>query len=195
MLTLEQFAEEISEKRIGNRKLARIGMRIGMLLERESKKAIRNNPVTNRKIGKPKQGLIENGHLLNSIRTKYEPSDTQVIVTLGSYGLPYGAIHEFGGLIKAKKKWLTIPNHPTSKGLRVRNYPKKLFRPRNKTGGFYNVLAFQKKKATKKNKAVIQVVYALKKSVKIPPRPYLALALQRSEDKINQILSKVFGEK
>ena len=81
--------ESVLEKRIADRlngfmpdnKKHREGLlRIGIMLEHEVKKNI------------VKQRLVDTGSLLNSIRHKVEGST----VTVGSYGVPYAAAHEFG---------------------------------------------------------------------------------------------------
>ena len=44
-------------------------------------------------------GMVDTGHLLNSIRYELFQSGDTAGVEIGSYGVPYAAIHEFGGPI------------------------------------------------------------------------------------------------
>lgn len=43
-----------------------------------------------------RQGLIDTGRLLNSIRYEMEQSAGRAILRVGSFGVPYAAAHEFG---------------------------------------------------------------------------------------------------
>jgi len=58
--------------------------RIGIMIEREAKKNI-----TQKK-------LVDTGSLLNSIRFRLFQKGTISGVKVGSYGIPYAAVHEFG---------------------------------------------------------------------------------------------------
>lgn len=60
-------------------------LRIGFLLEAQAKLNIRS------------KGIIDTGRLLNSIQTRFYKRDTKVGVNVGSFGVPYAALHEFGG--------------------------------------------------------------------------------------------------
>jgi len=78
--------------------------KIGMLLELNIKQQI---------IG---ISLVDQGHLLNSIRYSVDLTDEGGVVTIGSYGVKYAAIHEYGGVIlPVKAKRLTIPHAPWAK--------------------------------------------------------------------------------
>lgn len=59
--------------------------RIGFLIESEAKLNVR------------RLGIIDTGRLLNSIQTRLYTQGTKVGVTVGSFGVPYAAINEFGG--------------------------------------------------------------------------------------------------
>jgi len=94
------MAEVVKMGRLGDVMLARIERRlsafdkedprmvetllsIGLTLETQIKLNIRS------------QGLIDTGRLLNSIRHQLEPGGIPA-VSIGSFGVPYAAIHEFG---------------------------------------------------------------------------------------------------
>lgn len=59
--------------------------RIGFLLETQIKENIR------------RKKIIDQGGLLNSIRFEIFQEGTRAGVRVGSFGVPYAAIHEFGG--------------------------------------------------------------------------------------------------
>jgi hypothetical protein len=102
---------------------------------------------------------------------------------------PYAAIHEFGGTITPKKsKYLVIPMNIEARNLlrrygTVRRVPDLFVL---KTGkGLY--LAHRRRKGKGKAKGKkLQVLFALKKSVTLPPRPYVRPVLKRYRDVIRQ---------
>lgn len=179
-MKLAQFQKEIANPLPPNA-LEKAAWRIASFLELQTKLAIRNNPKTKRAFGRSKAGLVDTGALLNSVKGNYIlAGKNKAIVTVGSYNVPYAAIHEFGGVIKPKGEFLTIPFSPKAKGLRVRNYPGGLFRPKGK-----NVLLDSETK---------ELAYILARKVTIPARPYLRLAIERSEKKITEILESLNNE-
>ena len=60
-------------------------LRIGLLVEAEAKLTAR------------RKGIIDTGRLINSIRHEIYQRGTKSGVTIGSFGVPYAAMHEFGG--------------------------------------------------------------------------------------------------
>jgi len=60
-------------------------IRIGITLEAEAKLNIR------------RKGIIDTGRLFNSIRYELYKGKDRVGVRVGSFGVPYAALHEFGG--------------------------------------------------------------------------------------------------
>lgn len=170
--------------------LKRACFRIGSILEVQTKLFIRNNPMKKRAFGGSKQGLVKDGALLNSIKhsTKMN-SRNSATVTIGSYGVPYAAIHEFGGTIRAKGGGLTIPFNTKAQGLRARNYPGKLMRIGRVLVDTELLKQLKVKGSNKIPRDAIAYLYP--ESVEIPARPYLKLAIERSEAKINQILQEL----
>jgi len=63
-------------------------IRIGFLLEAETKLNI------------VRKHIVDTGRLLNSIKHELFQKGTQVGVRVGSFGVPYAAIHEFGGIFR-----------------------------------------------------------------------------------------------
>lgn len=92
-VTLGQLSSEL-ERRI-RAKLARLEpdsaemkealLRIGLLLESEAKLNIR------------RKGIVDTGRLFNSIRHELYQDRDKVGVRVGSFGVPYAAMQEFGG--------------------------------------------------------------------------------------------------
>lgn len=60
-------------------------LRIGLLVEAQAKINIR------------REGIIDTGRLLNSIRHEFYRKGSIIGVKVGSFGVPYAALHEFGG--------------------------------------------------------------------------------------------------
>jgi phage gpG-like protein len=59
--------------------------RIGMLVSAKAKMNVR------------RYGMIDTGRLVNSLRYQIHKTDSGLGVKIGSFGVPYAAIHEFGG--------------------------------------------------------------------------------------------------
>lgn len=93
---------------IGKIQIERALYRIGAMLEAKVKFSI------------IEKKLVDRGALLNSIKFNVDVADKSV--TVGSYGVPYSAIHEYGGTIKAKDKLLTIPIAPWAKYRRAGDF-------------------------------------------------------------------------
>lgn len=62
--------------------------RIGSMLVTETKKAI------------VRQGVVDTGRLLNSITFMIENYPNAIVLKIGSVGIPYAAMHEFGGIMR-----------------------------------------------------------------------------------------------
>ena len=131
-----------------------------------------------------KQGLFRTRNLSRSVHEEVTEQDsTRVVLEIGT-DLEYAAIHEYGGIIKAKNgKYLAIPvgsykdsplKHP---GLKVR-----------KTGRGTLILVDGGGTAQ----------YVLKTSVEIPAKPYMRPAFDENKDatlaEIGQILVKKIEE-
>lgn len=67
-------------------------LRIGLLVEAEAKLNIR------------RKGIIDTGRLLNSIRSEFYRSKDKAGIRIGSFGVPYAAMHEFGGPFTDKQR-------------------------------------------------------------------------------------------
>lgn len=99
--------------------------------------------------------------------------------------LKYAAIQEFGGVITAQGKALTVPIHrdarrASEQGQSVRE-------------AFGDTLAFIKRKG--KPPLLVRpegfdVMYVLVKSVTLPPRPYFRPTLAKQKEPMNKVFAK-----
>lgn len=128
-----------------------------------------------------KAGLhVRTGALLNSIgRSKKVYEQNGVIVgEIGPEGIPYAAIHEFGGVVVPKnKQFLAIP---TPENRRADGLPIMTTQELKNTGNSFvrkgMIFLSEGKKITP--------MFFLKRSVTIPARPYLSTALAAKQDEI-----------
>lgn len=134
---------------------------IGSIAVREIKARIRKNLIT------PSSGkaggttLYQRGQLSRSI--KYRTEGDSVIISAGGQDVPYARIQHEGGIIKPKNaKYLAIPITAKARLSYARNYDGETF--------IANGMIFEKDEGGK-----IHPIYALKKQVIIPPRPYMEL--------------------
>lgn len=149
--------------------------------------------------GNPKIGRKLTGQLLKSIKVKFDVTDKGGgTAFLTVEGIPYGAIQEFGGIIRpkpggAKHLWVKTDYRGKFKrmtptdffNMRAKQRADNRARPRQKKGDrFRRTRTFDVFKSKKgnliaaqvdhlKTKLKIRTLFALKDSVKIPARPYL----------------------
>lgn len=81
--------------------------RIALLLENQTKINVR------------RQGIVDTGNLLNSIQSRVVSNQNSAIVSYGSYGVTYAALHEFGGPFTDRMRRAMFAK------LRARGAPKK----------------------------------------------------------------------
>lgn len=167
----EQMIRELEDELASYRKNLRTQIfRALTLLETEIVQQIRR-----------KAGLhVRTGGLLNSIsgsKKVYEDNGT-VVGEIGPEGIPYAAIHEFGGTVVPKnKQFLAIP---TEENRRADGLPKMTTTELRNTGHSFvrnNLIFLQEGKK-------ITPMFILKRSVNIPARPYLSTALAEKQDEI-----------
>lgn len=135
-----------------------------------------------------KSGLhVQTGALMNSISSSKkveEDASGNIVGQIGSVGVPYAGIHEFGGIITPKsRQFLAIP---TAGNRRPDGSPivtTGQLRVLQKLGLAFiaNGTIFQR--LLGKN-AAPQPMFVLKKSVTIPARPYIRPALAAKRDQI-----------
>jgi len=132
---------------------------VGQLAVRQIQRRIRERKVTPH-TRKPGVTLVQRGMLLRSV--KNEARGTGVVISAGGVNVPYARIHHEGGIIRPKKaKYLAIPLTPKARLTRPRDYGGETF--------IKNGIIFAK------DGDKITAIYALKKEVTIPARPYMYL--------------------
>ena len=164
-------------------------LRMSVEIEKEAKDNFR------KKFGHTGSGYILTGAMLNAIysdldfRSKGKLPD----IIAGTRGIPYGAIHEFGGTIKPKNAnhlWVKNYSHginrfkrmtPTefmdAKKSQPRNF--KIFRnPRTGKLIAAYVEGIRRKIQTTQTSKVV-TLFSLKDEVKIPERPYIRPAVNK----------------
>lgn len=125
------------------------------------------------------------GRLLNTWgeTKKIEESGNSITGSMSSAGVPYAAIHEFGGTIVAKGKALAIP---LPENQRADGSPKitiqQLFA--NKANVFTTKSGVVMQTSGKGKNAKMTPMFVFKKSVTIPARPYVRPALAASQETI-----------
>lgn len=128
-----------------------------------------------------KAGLhVRTGALLNSIGAskKVYEQDGLIVGSIGPEGIPYAAIHEFGGTVIPKnKQFLAIP---TGENRRPDGLARMTTTELRNTGKSFirdGIIFLQEGKK-------ITPMFVLKRSVTIPKRPYLSTALEAKRDEI-----------
>ncbi len=155
------------------------------VLETEIKQNIRKNA-----------GLhVRTGALLNSVSSTKKVIDDGKTISgeIGTEGVPYAAIHEFGGtIVPTNKQWLTIPSEDNR---RPDGLPKMSTKDLMATGKSF----IAKNTIFLKEGSGIKAMFFLKKSVTIPKRPYISTALAAKQEQIMKdfglFLSMSFGTK
>jgi len=153
----ERIAEMQLQLAPGNKTMRRVLSRIGIKLEGDIKRNIR------------KVDLIDTGALLNSIKYEVVRSGVGGILQVGSWGVPYARIQEYGGVIRPKRsKYLTIPISKRSKGRYASDFDLAFFRNPN-TNKLLGV-----------DKVTGEPLFFLTKKVRIKEKRYLRSALEKN---------------
>ena len=79
-----RVASRLQRMQPNDSRMTEVLTRIGIMIEREAKLNIRRKKV------------IDTGSLFNSIRFYVSQQGGKGVVEVGSYGIPYAAVHEFG---------------------------------------------------------------------------------------------------
>lgn len=152
-----------------------------------------------------RMGYVKSGRLLNSIYSDYDASNLRSFV--GVRGIPYGAIHEYGGTIvpkKAKNLWVRSPAI-NKKGSKYRRMTPSEFYQRAKDNrdpsgkyvywkaksGATIAAVFEK---VGKNKERFTPLFFLRKKVKIPARPYIAPGIKQAIPGYNKFYNRFFKD-
>jgi len=130
---------------------------------------LHNNPITE-KVKGGNRPLLDKTHLLKSLKYAF----TKRGLILGT-NLIYAAIQHWGGIIKAKKQFLTIPLMRKARQVGIGAGPKKFGGDKLNAGLFFwrskkTKNCFLVKRIGTKKKPRLEFWYWLKKWVRIPPR-------------------------
>ena len=175
--------------------LSKIGSRVTSSIVNRINKGVlpENAPLT---VAIKKSGakpLRDRGQLISSI--SYKVTQDQVVVGTNRQG---AATNHFGATITAKKKWLWIPASSKTRtlqrrygfsagdvmrGLKADNHSVWI----QSKGGSSGVVLAKKGK-----KGKVFVVFILKKSVVIPPRPFLCIG-QNEREEITSLIRNHIG--
>lgn len=79
-----RIQNRIQKLKPGNDELRKAFTRIGILISSDAKLNVR------------KHGLIDTGRLINSLRYELKQNGDNLRLIIGSFGVPYAAVHEFG---------------------------------------------------------------------------------------------------
>lgn len=144
-------------------------MKIGIKLEADIKRNIR------------RARLIDQGALINSIKHRIVSEGKAGILQVGSWGVPYARIHEYGGVIRPKKaKWLTIP---------VAKFSKRRF-ARDFRLAFFPIDGGRKLAAVDKDRN--QLAFVLVKKVVHKPKRFMRDALEKNTNYVYDTIRKLF---
>jgi phage gpG-like protein len=167
LIALKQFEDGLAQYR---RRLELQTFRALTLLEAEVKQNLRKGA-----------GLhVRSGKLLNSWTKDVRDDGGFIYGELKSEGVPYAAIHEYGGTIVPKnKQYLTIPSEFNR---RPDGLPK--LTTADLMGGLGKSFIRNGVIFLQEGKNKITPMFYLKKSVDIPARPYLATAVASKQEQI-----------
>ena len=173
MTELSQFISQMKNEADGfEKRVQQLTLRVATDVRRRTIRKIDatfNKTQRSSKSGKTvsagsKGGLRDDGSVMLKLVGRYPG----VEVGGNSVGVPYAAIHEYGGIVRpVKAKALTIPLAPRYVGTRAREWD--LF-----------LLPREGKPALLMNKETNEPAFVLLKSVTIPARPYFRPAIEES---------------
>lgn len=121
--------------------------------------------------------LVDTGLLRQSFNAKYDKVNAQV-----GTNIRYARIHNFGGVIKAKNKYLTIPVAKEAKGKSARSFQDTFIFKSKRTGNLF---------IAQKNGVNLKTLYLLKKQITVPARRFMGLN-QRMMDKYTRWIQELY---
>lgn len=111
-------------------------------------------------------------------------------VEVGS-SVEYAAIHEFGGIIRAKGRALTVPIHPDAKRASARGQsPRTAFKDAFVLKRKSKAPLLVRNKNRRGQLVGIDVLYVLAKQVVMPARPYMRTTFQQEKKEIPMIINR-----
>lgn len=129
---------------------------------------------------------VRTGALLNSVYKKVIIQGTSITGEVGTQGIPYARIHEFGGtIVPVNKKFLAIPSEENRRPDGTpRITTQELMNGLGKSFIMNNIIFLATAGAGKGSKPKLTPMFYLKKSVTIPKRPYIQPAIAAKQDEI-----------
>lgn len=124
--------------------------------------------------------LEDTGLLRQSFAIKYDNKVAQV-----GTNIRYARIHNYGGIIRAKKKYLTIPIAREAKGKSARSFQDTFIFKSKRTGNLF---------IAQKNGVNLRTLYLLKKQITVPARRFMGIN-QRMTDKYNKWIQELYIKK
>lgn len=156
-----------------------------------------------------RRGYTLSGRLLNSIRIKFNKQDDKMDGTIGSYGVPYARIHEYGGTIKPvnwKHLWLRLPATTEKASPWRRLQPSDFYkRAKDKKPGYYyatskagNKFAMYRDPDSEdnENNGMGTPLFWLRdksQPVHMPARPYLRPAVKQANRDLKPTINQIFN--
>jgi phage gpG-like protein len=147
-----------------------------------------------------RRGRKLSGRLLNSIYTALEIVNGKPKGVIGTRGIPYGAIHEFGGDItpkKAKNLWVKQWGGKADKFRRLT--PTEFIKLKEQNPSQYKIFRSQKNNliaAYTPTAGEVVPLFVLRQRVTIPERPYIRPAVETAlkgfPEKMRQNIRKQF---
>jgi len=146
------------------------------------------------------------GRLLNSIYSGYEKQEGpngEITGYVGTKGIPYGRIHEYGGtIVPIKAKHLWIPQYAKAgkmtpkEFIRLTQSNPKFYHLFNKFAGRWTgAYRYSNDRGSKIKKKVYEPLFFLVDKVTIPERPYITPAMEVALEKFDTFFSQFLGEK
>lgn len=149
----------------------------------EKKDSKARSEITSMSRGRTARTQGRGGGLMRSVALTGEAGG-KISVTVGGLGAPYAVIHEFGGRIRAKKRFLTIPLGPKYVGKRAREFD--LVMDEDDDWGL----------VLRENTRRGKIAYLLRRSVNIPARPYFKPAVDsvtQGDSELRKMMIKLLG--
>lgn len=177
--TLQEMAEYLQGLRDNSQKASGLALIQTMTLSEKYAKQNAKKQFTGR------GGRKLSGRLLNSIFSEYSGEGKDQTGYLGTRGIPYGAIHEFGQKghpLRRKRRWLWIKTEEAWKNSTFKRLTPSEFykRAKRKNSGYFY---FGGAAMYEKNNGDEIPLFWLKKNVDIPERPYLRPAIEDASGK------------
>lgn len=124
--------------------------------------------------------LVDTGLLRQSFQIQFDNKVAKV-----GTNIRYARIHNYGGVIRAKKKYLTIPIAREAKGKSARSFQDTFIFKSKRTGNLF---------IAQKNGVNLKTLYLLKKQITIPARRFMGIN-QRMADKYNGWIKELYINK